>query len=100
MLKKLIFIALVALAVWQFYNPSIEPEISKAKPTIASFFDMDTHSSNRRSHTKPHGIFECDNRQLCTEMTTQAEAAYFYQHCPNQKIALDPDGTPCGKYFE
>lgn len=96
-MKKIAFIILCGLAYWQyFYQPEPQDNIDY-KPKIAAFFDM--VSASKQSQSSQQG-FACDNRQMCNEMSTQAEAAYFYQHCPNQNLQLDPDGTPCGTFFE
>ncbi|MFQ3235100.1 MAG: hypothetical protein ACI9C4_000654 [Paraglaciecola sp.] len=39
--------------------------------------------------------FRCDGRQYCSQMTSQAEAEYFLQHCPDTRIDGDYDGIPC-----
>ncbi|WP_089139328.1 hypothetical protein [Vibrio rumoiensis] len=97
-MKKIALIILFALAFWQLFYQTAPQNNVDYKPQIAAFFDMGSTSS---THHKPSQQgFACDSRQMCNEMSTQAEAAYFYQHCPNQQLQLDNDGTPCGKFFE
>ncbi|WP_038149624.1 hypothetical protein [Vibrio litoralis] len=96
-MKKIAFIILVGLAIWQFFYQSAPKNNADYKPQIAAFFDMGSAASSNKPSQQG---FACDSRQMCNEMSTQAEAAYFYQHCPNQQLQLDSDGTPCGKFFD
>ncbi|WP_157945993.1 hypothetical protein [Vibrio gangliei] len=98
-MKKIAFAVLVGLAIWQFFSQSAPQTPTDYKPQIAAFFNMDGTPSTASKKNTQQG-FACDSRQLCSEMSTQAEAAFFYQHCPNQQLQVDPDGTPCGKFFE
>lgn len=96
-MKKIAFIILLGLALWQFFYQSAPKSNADYKPQIADFFEMGSTSKQNRSSQQG---FACDSRQMCNEMSTQEEAAYFYQHCPNQQLQLDNDGTPCGKFFD
>ncbi|OEF28159.1 hypothetical protein [Vibrio rumoiensis] len=97
-MKRIAFIILVSLALWQFFYQPPPKTVADQKPKIAAFFDMgNTSTSKKRS---PQQGFMCDERQRCSDMDSQKEAAYFYLHCPNQKLEVDPDGTPCGEFFE
>lgn len=98
-MKKMAFVIILGLAIWQlFYQAPPQPERDNI-PSIASFFHLDDTTSGNTT-TRTLSNFVCDSRQLCHEMTTQAEAAFFYQHCPDQQLQLDPDGTPCRQFFE
>lgn len=96
-MKKVAFIILVGLALWQLFYQAAPKNNVNHQPQLATFFGMG--GTIKSSSPSQHG-FACDSRQMCNEMSTQAEAAYFYQHCPNQQLQLDSDGTPCGKFFE
>lgn len=97
-MKKIAFIILLILALWQFFYQEPPQSTENQKLRIAAFFHMGTSTSSPQSSSQEG--FRCDSRQTCHEMNNQAEAAYFYQHCPNQTLNIDPDGTPCGTFFE
>ncbi|HBV75217.1 MAG TPA: hypothetical protein DEB62_02235 [Vibrio sp.] len=97
-MKKIAFIFLLILALWQFFYQEPPQSTKNQKQRIAAFFDMSSSTSSPQSSIQEG--FHCDRRQTCNEMNTQAEAAYFYQHCPNQKLKIAPDGTPCGTFFK
>lgn len=50
----------------------------------------DDEPKNRRASN-----FRCDGRQLCSQMTSRAEAEFFIRNCPNTKMDGDYDGVPC-----
>lgn len=100
-MKKIAFVLLLGLAIWQYFYQAPPQSNVDYKPQIAAFFSMDGHSThNKPSNKNIQQGFACDSRQLCNEMSTQQEAAYFYLNCPNQQLQVDQDGTPCGKFFE
>jgi Tfp pilus assembly protein PilE len=39
--------------------------------------------------------FKCDGRQHCSQMNSRAEAEWFVQHCPDNKMDGDGDKIPC-----
>ena len=41
------------------------------------------------------GVFSCDGRTHCSQMTSCAEAKYFLANCPGVKMDGDRDGIPC-----
>ena len=81
-MKKLIIVALIGVAVWQWQQRQA-PTImySEAAPPVASV------------PVTPR--FTCDGRQHCSQMTSRAEAEYFTRHCPGTKMDGDADGHPC-----
>lgn len=101
-MKKLIAIALISAALWQFY-PREEVQVL----TNADLELMDTpyfnlanspstkHSANKHSATPVSAKYVCDSRQYCRQMNSCSEAKFFLQHCPNQKTDGDSDGIPC-----
>lgn len=42
-----------------------------------------------------HSDFACDGKEVCSEMTSCAEATYYLLNCPNVRIDGDNDGRPC-----
>ncbi len=99
-MKNILLVILIGLAIWQYFNP-IDFKNKDPKVQIASFFGMDGTGAKQSKSLPQNGQFTCDNeRQFCRDMRTQAEAAFFYQHCPNQQIEVDTDGTPCGQFFK
>jgi hypothetical protein len=43
--------------------------------------------------------FRCDGRQMCSQMTSCAEAKYFLANCPGVKMDGNKDGIPCEKQW-
>jgi len=43
----------------------------------------------------PSSGYSCDERRMCSEMTSCAEATYFIRHCPDTQMDGDGDGVPC-----
>lgn len=43
--------------------------------------------------------FKCDGRKYCSQMTSCAEATFFYDHCPDVKMSGDGDNIPCEKQW-
>lgn len=43
--------------------------------------------------------FECDGRNLCSQMTSCEEATYFLQHCPGPQMDGDNDRVPCERQW-
>lgn len=41
------------------------------------------------------GIFRCDGRTHCSQMTSCAEATWFINHCPGTQMDGNHDGVPC-----
>lgn len=41
------------------------------------------------------GVFSCDRRKHCSQMTSCSEAKYFLANCPGVKMDGDGDGIPC-----
>lgn len=49
---------------------------------------------NAVQHQQP-SQFKCDGRQHCSQMNSRAEAEWFVQHCPDNKMDGDGDKIPC-----
>jgi hypothetical protein len=45
------------------------------------------------------GVFKCDGRTYCSQMTSCAEANYFLKNCPGVKMDGNNDGIPCEKQW-
>jgi cold shock CspA family protein len=45
--------------------------------------------------TPPAPAFQCDGRQLCSQMSSCSEATFFLKNCPGTKMDGDGDGVPC-----
>jgi len=43
--------------------------------------------------------FRCDGRQLCSQMSSCAEAKYFLANCPGVKMDGDHNGIPCERQW-
>ena len=87
-LRKLLLLALVVAAGWQYYQKSTDTPT----PVYAEPLRVQPVESIRYT---PDPQFSCDGRQHCSQMTSRAEAVYFINHCPNTKMDGDSDGVPC-----
>jgi hypothetical protein len=47
----------------------------------------------------PTPSFKCDGRQLCSQMSSCAEAKFFLANCPGAKMDGDRNGIPCEKQW-
>lgn len=95
-MKKILFVAVVALAVWQFVSqkeietsPVEFVQVSQASSDKVEFSDVE----------QPKPIFTCDGRQHCSQMNSYEEAKFFIDHCPDTKMDGDRDGIPCERQF-
>ena len=39
--------------------------------------------------------YACDGKEVCSEMTSCAEATFYLLNCPNVRIDGNNDGVPC-----
>ncbi len=51
------------------------------------------------SKTLPVKIFECDDRDHCSQMTSCEEATYFLNNYPGARMDGDGDGIACERQF-
>ncbi|WP_370280605.1 excalibur calcium-binding domain-containing protein [Pontibacterium sp.] len=87
-LRKLLLLALVVTAGWQYYQKSTHTSHSViAAPTNEQQLQPAPYNPTPR--------FSCDGRQHCSQMTSRAEAVFFINNCPNTKMDGDRDGVPC-----
>ena len=47
------------------------------------------------SEAAPSGVFRCDGRTYCSQMTSCSEATFFINNCPGTKMDGNGDGVPC-----
>ena len=80
-MKKMIFVALIALATSSSYAK--ESKVDSSKYLIA----------------KSQPKFRCDGRQYCSQMRSCEEAKFFIKNCPNPKMDGDHDGIPCERQW-
>ena len=52
-------------------------------------------AASNSASAKKFSRFTCDERKMCTQMTSCLEAKYFLAHCPGVKMDGDGDGIPC-----
>ncbi len=45
------------------------------------------------------GLYRCDGRTHCSQMTSCDEAMFFLRHCPNTQMDGDGNGIPCEKQW-
>jgi Tfp pilus assembly protein PilE len=81
-MKRLIIVAILALAAWQGYNMYQSRRTAKAvaQPVV-----------------EPANQFKCDGRTRCSQMTSCEEATFFLKNCPGVEMDGDFDGIPCEK---
>jgi hypothetical protein len=41
------------------------------------------------------GVFRCDGRKRCVQMTSCEEAKFFLAHCPDVEMDANFNGIPC-----
>jgi hypothetical protein len=87
-LKKLLFIVVIGLGVFQHFSNSsmaYEPVINAPIKVIKI--------------PQPKVKYICDGRKHCSQMGSYNEAKFFLKHCPGTKMDGDRDGIPCERQF-
>lgn len=94
-MKKIIILALLAIAGSQVYEKYTTPVISNA--------DLESLSEPSTTTTDYENAFEsnysCDGRQHCSQMSSCEEATFFINNCPNTKMDGNHDGVPCERQW-
>lgn len=98
-MKKLILIALVALAGWQAYGKYQGQHLAFADDDTVSAAAEPIRARSTQSAASAAPSFRCDGRTHCTQMTSCAEATFFLRNCPGVKMDGDNDGIPCERQW-
>ncbi len=93
-MKKILLVALLAIAAWTGYQHSNAPT-QATSPASAETVAAGAMAQATRTPGAPVERFACDGRQYCSQMTSRAEAEYFVRHCPDTRMDGDADGEPC-----
>lgn len=89
-MKRIVIIALLALAAWKGYG---EYQTGTITQRINSFM------SSNGAIEQPRQDFRCDGRTYCSQMTSCAEATFFLKNCPGVRMDGNHDGIPCEKQW-
>lgn len=98
-MKRLIFIVLLAIAVWQGYNEYQLRLITKAAPPEIGDMAQPFESPAMHSSIQPASQYKCDGRTRCSHMRSCAEATFFLNNCPGVEMDGDNDGIPCERQW-
>lgn len=86
-MKRVIFFTIAALLGWQVYSQYRAGALASlvpAQPTGPVAADA-----------APAAGFKCDQRTVCSQMTSCAEAKFFLKNCPDVDLRPDASGVPC-----
>jgi hypothetical protein len=90
--KKLLVLAVIAVAAWQGYARYQARRNAVAEGPSPSAARLAEPSAEKRTYT-------CDGRVYCSQMTSCAEATYFLRNCPGTKMDGNNDGVPCERQW-
>ena len=90
-LKNALVVAALGVMAWFAYTRAVGPSNNETPlPSAAKLNDV---SSLLSTASDPQ--FSCDGRTYCSQMTSCAEAEFFFHNCPGVKMDGDNDGGPC-----
>ena len=92
-MKRLIILALAAVAVWQGYGAYHSRHAKTASLDGEAVAEINSAPNKQDVEGAPQ--FKCDGRTYCSQMTSCAEATYFLRNCPGVKMDGNNDGVPC-----
>lgn len=98
-MKKLILVALIAVAGWQGYTKYQARQLAMAEVQEEAPVSDYSPSPRVPADTPSPPTFQCDGRTYCSQMTSCEEATYFLRHCPGVKMDGDNDGIPCERQW-
>lgn len=86
-MKRVIIFTIAALLAWQVYSQYRAGAFASLMPTQSA--------SHGAAGAARAGDFKCDQRTVCSQMTSCAEAKYFQKNCPDVDLRPDYAGVPC-----
>lgn len=98
-MRKLILLALVALAGWQAYGKYQSQHFAFADDDTVSAAAEPIRARSPQSAPSVAASFRCDGRTHCSQMTSCAEATFFLRSCPGVKMDGNNDGIPCERQW-
>lgn len=92
---RLLMLVLLTLVAWQGYG-----EYRSRSEVNAALLEAQTAAHRLTSPALQKLAlvstrFRCDGRAFCSEMTSCAEAVFFYKNCPDARMDRNQDGIPC-----
>jgi len=106
-LRKLIFIAMVAILAWQGHAKYQSHRLAQADESVASEAATPAEAAapaastvrDERPASAQASQFRCDGRTHCSQMTSCEQATFFLRNCPDTKMDGDNDGIPCERQW-
>ncbi|HCU53243.1 MAG TPA: DNA-binding protein [Gammaproteobacteria bacterium] len=95
-MKKLIAILIVLVLGW-YGNQKIR-NYKQELPSGTSIA-AGNHGRTAPEPSLNSGLFRCDGRIYCSQMTSCDEAKYFLKNCPGTKMDGNRDGVPCERQW-
>ena len=86
-MRRLVFTIVLGVIAWQGYSKyqSYAAEQAGSEVIRAAGSAMEGTAT----------AFTCDGQTRCSQMTSCAEATYFWKNCPGVKMDGDGDGVAC-----
>jgi hypothetical protein len=98
-MKRLIIVVLLVLAAWKGYEQYQSRHSAKVFRQGISDFTQQIGSPSVHVNVEKRGLYKCDGRTHCSQMTSCEEATFFLKNCPHVKMDGDNDGIPCEKQW-
>jgi len=98
-MKRLIIVVLLVLAAWKGYEQYQSRRSAKVFTPGISDFTQQIGSPSVHVNVEHMGLYKCDGRTHCSQMTSCEEATFFLKNCPGVKMDGDNDGIPCEKQW-
>ena len=76
------------LGLWQAPNP-IPPWEWRHKKKYGTYYHHNSTESSQQFH--------CGSKRYCSQMSSCAEAYFYFKHCGLKRLDRDHDGVPCEK---
>jgi hypothetical protein len=89
-MRRVAIFVFVALVAWYFYGQyraGAYASYAPPRPAAAGASPVVTRD------------FKCDQRTVCSQMTSCAEAKFFQKNCPDVDLRPDSAGLPCPKWW-
>ncbi len=79
----------------QQLNAEAKKRAASASASVSAAAPASAPGKARPATPTMSSAFHCDGRRFCSQMTSCAEAKYFFAHCPAVVMDGDGDGVPC-----
>ena len=98
-MKKFIILILIVAGGWQFYNSQNDEVKQKVSGVAEQILNSSAMETLEKVKFLAQTEFQCDGRQLCSQMDSFEEAMFFLKNCSDSKMDSDHDGIPCERQF-